>query len=60
MNVIQVVFFNKFLIFVAIELAQPYIDPVYSNGGLLLEDDEDLGLRAQALYDYQAGEALFS
>ncbi|XP_075236868.1 actin binding protein 1 [Lycorma delicatula] len=40
----------------SVELAEPYVDPIYSNGGMLLEDDEDLGLRAQALYDYQAAD----
>lgn len=40
-----------------VEIAQPYLDDSYVNGGVILEDDdEDLGLRAQALYDYQAAD----
>lgn len=41
--------------FSALERAQPYLDDAYLNNGASLEDYEDEGLRAQALYDYQAG-----
>ncbi|XP_039294420.1 drebrin-like protein [Nilaparvata lugens] len=42
----------------SIELAQPYVDPLFTNGdNLLVGDDDDLGLRAEALYDYQAADS---
>lgn len=34
-------------------------DPIFSNGNTIEDDDDedgDLGLKARALYDYQAGE----
>ncbi|XP_054267084.1 drebrin-like protein isoform X1 [Macrosteles quadrilineatus] len=40
----------------ALERAQPYLDDAYLNNGASLEDYEDEGLRAQALYDYQAAD----
>lgn len=47
---------NLKVFFLGVEIAQPYLDDSYVNGGVILEDDdEDLGLRAHALYDYQAG-----
>ncbi|KAG8332619.1 hypothetical protein J6590_017830 [Homalodisca vitripennis] len=39
-----------------IERAQPYVDDLYMNNGAAMEDYEDLDLRAQALYDYQAAD----
>lgn len=45
--------------------AQPIIvsepDPIFSNGNTLEDEDDedgDLGLKARALYDYQAGKVL--
>uniref|UniRef100_A0A1B6L3R3 SH3 domain-containing protein n=1 Tax=Graphocephala atropunctata TaxID=36148 RepID=A0A1B6L3R3_9HEMI len=39
-----------------VERAQPFVDDLYMNNGAAMEDYEDLDLRAQALYDYQAAD----
>lgn len=43
-----------------IERAQPYLDDIYANDGALLENYDELTLRAEALYDYQAGKNNYS
>lgn len=42
------------------ERAQPYVEELYSNNGEVNEDYDGLDLRAQALYDYQAGKTTTS